>query len=130
MELMSKSISKRINQLSGGRSENPLEPLTPESLRVIVDLAILMREKGAVHIRELVRQASRSSQDRVLAIDVVGALLEGHLVEGGGGMVIANPSNDLGGIFKQLTSQDAAEEYILTFPKNLTLATHDPPKSS
>ena len=107
---MSKSISKRINQMSGGRRENPLDPLTPESLRVIVDLTVLMREKGAVHVRELVRQASRSSPDRVLAIDVVEALLEGHLVEGEGGMVIANPSNDLGGIFKVPTSIGLAPE--------------------
>ena len=107
---MSKSISKRINQMTGGRRENPLDPLTPESLRVIVDLAILMREKGAVHLRELVRQASRSSPDRVLAIDVVEALLEGHLVEGEGGMVIANPSNELSGLFKVPTSDGQAPE--------------------
>ena len=105
---MSKSISKRINQLSGGRRENPLDPLTPESLRVIVDLAILMREKGTVHVKELVRQASRSSQDRVLAIDVVEALLEGHLVEGDGGMVTTNPVLDSGGIFGQPTSRNSA----------------------
>ena len=107
---MGKSISKRINQMSGGRRENSLDPLTPESLRVIVDLAILMREKGTVHVRELVRQASRSSPDRVLAIDVVEALLEGHFVEGAGGMVTTNPLGDLGRIFRQPTSQNVELE--------------------